>query len=201
MSTSAYIKTYLAESEAEARNQLHPYWLQKFFAEFHASLEKKCDGASAGNRYVVPAAFSSALEHILPRGVQLRREVQLKELLSVSVSDPLSTLISAKRIDFVIEGTSTSKQLFIEFKTNINFNDLSAAMIEMAIVKRLAKGKAIATGSLHLFPPASNLDGLKALNREFFCSPLDFIWVLCERPSQKFNISAIKEFRRQIRAL
>jgi hypothetical protein len=200
MPISAYINSYLKESETEAKDKLHPSWLKDFFFSFHSSLDIKTkNSVSAGDRYFVASAFSLALSYLLPPGVILKREVPLAAFLSPETSGALKSLLSSKRIDFVLQ--SGSKYLFVEFKSNIQFNDVSAAMVEMAAVKKFSfvpETSKVFTGSLHLFPNATNVTALWELNTSL-CSPLDFIWVLCKRgPLPKFDIPAINQFKEGI---
>src|SRR5262249_55581886 len=157
----------------------------------HSTLDIKTrNTVAAGDRYFVASAFSSALSHLLPPGVTLRKEVSLAAFLSPNTSDALKSLLSSKRIDFVLQ--NGSKFVFIEFKSNIQFNDISAGRVEMAAVKTfsvVAEHSNICTGSLHLFPGTTNVAALEELNTSLG-SPLDFIWVLCKRgPLPVFDIS------------
>lgn len=139
-----------------------------------------------------------SLHYLLPPKVKLRKEIPLEDFLCSDINGAVGALLKSKRVDFVLEGEG--KCLLVEFKTNINFNNLSAAMTEMAVVKKFANARfanSTFTSSLHLFPYRANVKGLRELN---IClgSPLDFIWVLCEGPQLKFDIQAIKEFRSQV---
>ena len=111
--------------------------------------------------------------------------------------EALAKLLNKKTVDFVLKRERCQKRLLIEFKTNIQFNDLSAAMMEMVAVRKFANSEMktnLFTGSLHLFPYLTNVEGLRALNQSLEPRPLDFIWVFCDR-QQKFNVEAIKCFR------
>lgn len=104
-------------------------------------------------------------------------------------------MLAKKRVDFVVYGKE--KTVLIEFKTNLQFNDLAAAMIEMGAVRKYEappEVKQVITSSMHLFPYRANIAGLKELN-EMFGSPLDNIWVFCQGPELKFNVQEIEEFR------
>lgn len=198
---SHYINTYLRESKTEAEKS-HPEWLRRFFESFHSELLKNLKkGSSQGDRTVLPKAFSLSLECLLPPGVGCHSENKpLKDFLRPGTSEDLSALLKSKRIDFLLE--KDAKRIFIEFKTNLNFNDLAAAMVEMAVVKKFLpkqKHDHYFTGSLHLFPSQPNVAGLRELN-ESLGKPLGFISVLCTR-EQKFDIGAIKKFRDDVETI
>lgn len=196
---SDYINAYLKESAAERDHSTHPAWLRDFFRKFHNQLVEKLDRASPGNRTVVTGAFAAALPHLLPEGVAFRKEVPLSEFFpSHGEHAALLDLVKTKRVDFLFE--KDASRLFIEFKTNFNFNDLAAAMVEMAMVKKFitpTDGLKHVTASLHLFPYRANIAGLHALNTSMG-SPLDHIWILCKGPVLTFDIPAIHEFRRSV---
>ncbi len=195
---SDYINAYLKESADEATKS-HPDWLINFFKSFHSELSQRSNGAAAGNRYVITGAFASSFLHLLPDGVTHRKEVKLQEFSPRGIDGALFALVNSKKVDFLVQ--KQEARLFIEFKTNINFNDLSAAMVEIAVVKKFIATPSmdkIFTGSLHLFPYTADVEGLRELNQVMGQS-LDFIWVLCcQWPSPKFDIQAICRFREDV---
>lgn len=201
MTISRYIDCYLIESKAEADKEAHPPWLREFFSHFHRCLQEACiKGWSPGDRNVMPQVVGKALKYLLPSGVDYDKEVGLREFLAVENCEALAKLLNKKTVDFVLKRERCQRRLLIEFKTNIQFNDLSAAMMEMVAVKKFGTPEMktnLFTGSLHLFPYLTNVDGLRALNESFDPRPLDFIWVLCDR-HQKFDIEAIKCFRAKV---
>jgi hypothetical protein len=194
---SEYLERYLAESSTESRKHLGNKWLRQFFTDFARELEQRANGASAGDRYVVAAAFSKAFNNLVPSNATPEREVQVSRFINLPEDKALSALLGKKRIDFSITNNKTGAVLLIEFKTNVQFNDVSAAMVEMASVKKFAKApRKLQTASLHLFPYRTNVDGLRALNKELG-SPLDHIWVFCT-PQLNFDVKAIENFRSSI---
>ncbi len=103
-----------------------------------------------------------------------------------------------------------SKRLLIEFKTPLEFNSLTAAMVEMAAAKMFAAPQwndNLFTASLHLIPNYKNIAGLRALNEALAIPPeigeekkrfpLDFIWILCDE-EHKFIAEAFGKLRDDI---
>ena len=198
--TSDYVKKYISEAERECECEKHPEWLQQFFGSFAENLKGKVKEASTGNRNFITNAFSESLHHILPIKEKPKTEVSLSDFLEKekldSASEPFLNLLNKKRLDFHVRGKKG--ELLIEFKTNMSFNDLAAAMVEMSLVKKYAPN--IRTASLHLYPSSANVEGLRELNKTTG-APLDFIWVLF--PSKKLMIDddaikAIKAFRNDV---
>ena len=72
-------------------------------------------------------------------------------------------MLMEKKIDYVVY--CKEKTVLIEFKTNLQFNDLAAAMIEMAAVKKYEPllDKPIITSSMHLYPSNVSIKGLKRI--------------------------------------
>lgn len=201
MKNSDYIQSYLNQSKIEINYPSNPTWLKKFFQTFHDELKYRNSKASPGNRYSVTKSLSISLDHIIPEKTILKREIQLKDLLSFSDDNELEKMLKRKRIDFLIE--TQKSLLLIEFKTNLQFNDVAAAMIEMGIVKKYKKRinkKNIITGSLHLFPFKSNIVGIKEMN-SLFETPLDNIWIFCKGPELSFDTKAIMNFRNMIKKI
>jgi len=201
MPLSDYIKRYIDEAELENSDLRHPAWLRDFFKCFSDSLRQSATKASSGDRYIVSVAFRDVLiNHLFPKKIVIKPEEHLDEHIDISTSDPLGRLLKNKRVDFFIAGKNVD--LFIEFKTNLQFNDLAAAMVEMAALKRFfspEKTKTVQTASLHLFPSQPDIEGLRALNAVIGNPPLDHIWVLCKaQPEFRFDIDAIKSFRKQV---
>ena len=158
--------------------------------------------ASGGDRYFVVSAFREAFSHVIPGNTMLKTEVEIGNYLSKRYSKKCSNLIKRKRIDFVIERPGYGVQ-FVEFKSNLTFNDLAAAMVEMQIIKKFvlnSKNRRIHTASLHLFPGRTNVAALREFNKVMGL-PIDDIWVFCTGPKVAFDIKEIKGFRSSIASL
>lgn len=195
MTHSDYIQKYIDDAKKKSKNELLPNWLKKFFLTFHKELDGAAHKASGGDRYLITRAFSkSAIGTIFPKKID--SEFFIGRLLNEMEETPLKNLLSKKRVDFRLEGKD--QDILIEFKTNIQFNDLAAAMVEMQTVKMFKPPtKKIVTASLHLFPSSTNVEGLMQLN-EKLGKPLDHIWVLCNQ-DQEFDVKEIKKLRSILR--
>lgn len=197
MATSEYIKRYLDQAKKEHKKAKES-WLEDFFKAFYDQLKDRSIKASPGDKYVVAGAFATALNSLIPEGLDVIREVGIKKYIDLPAEKELSDLLSRKRVDFAIEGKNTA--LLIEFKTNVQFNDVSAAMVEMMAVKKFYSAKtakAVSTASLHLFPYRTNVAGLRLLNSTLG-NPLDNIWIFCT-PELEFDTDAIRAFRKGVR--
>lgn len=212
MANSDYINGYLIEADRESKRRGAEPWLKNFFKAFHKNLSNRARISNTGDRNVVFGAFSDALEEemnadnegdqrqgLIPPGICLK-DPSLKQYIKLPRSSEelaLHELLSKKKVDFALG--KDSKSLLIEFKTNVQFNDVAAAMIEMMVVKRFSDKKAqktTTTASLHLFPYRTNVEGLRLLN-DSLGRPLDYIWILCT-PDLKFDSNAIKSFRNDL---
>lgn len=192
---SEYIERYLKQAKIEGKSAKET-WLKEFFQSFHRELKERSSNHSPGDKYIVTGAFSVALRNLIPKGRELIPEVGIKEYIEMPKEESLVKLLSSKRVDFVIKGKNSS--LLIEFKSNVQFNDISAAMVEMQVVKKFQSKKLnkISTASLHLFPYKTNVEGLRSLNSALG-NPLDNIWVLCT-PELEFDLKAIRAFRKEV---
>ena len=203
MNQKDYLKTYIVQSKIEQLKPDNPKWIKSFFKDFSEELERRIIERSTGDRNLVTGSFSKAFNNLIPEAqlekeVQWEKEVQFKELVELGDDSELDKMLKKKRIDYVIY--CKEKTVLIEFKTNLQFNDLSAAMIEMGVIKKYntkSKIKSIVTSSLHLFPNNVNITGLKELNKKFG-SPLDNIWVFCKGPELIFDIPEIIKFRNEL---
>lgn len=195
MAVSDYVSGYISEARIEFQKAKEP-WLKNFFKEFGEELLTRSNGASPGDKYVITGAFSKALPNLIPDRLRLIREAVMKNYIDLPEEAALSDLLSRKRIDFAIEGKE--KTLLVEFKTNVQFNDIAAAMVEMLAVKKFATKNhcQVITASLHLFPYRTNVEGIRSLN-DALEKPLEHIWVMCT-PELKYDIAAIKSFRKDI---
>ncbi len=192
MALSSYLAEYRNQAEIEHK-RAHEVWLQQFFKKFIDNFREN-NKLSPGDRNMVPAAVTNALKCLIPNGFELVCEDKLGNYIELPKDKAFCDLLRKKRVDFSIIGKKLV--LLVEFKTNIQFNDIAAAMIEMAAVKKFVSKnfeKKLLTSSLHLYPYRSNLEGLRQLNIELG-SPLDFIWVFCT-PAQQFDIETIRQFR------
>ena len=196
MSASDYINRYIDEAKIESQHAKES-WLKNFFKSFSDELSTRSERAAPGDKYVITSSFSTALPNLIPNGLLLNKESSVKNYIDMPKEKALCDLLIRKRIDFSIDGKE--KTLLIEFKTNVQFNDLAAAMVEMSAIKSFAArkpDKEVRTASLHLFPYRTNVDGLRLLNVALG-NPLDHIWVLCT-PELKYDIDAIKSFRKEV---
>lgn len=206
---SDYISRYIEQTNIESKNLKHPKWIRDFFSIFNDELYSNAKSASPGNKNIITSSFRVAfVEKIAPKEIHIQPEVQISCYIDESriESEDLKKLLSTKRVDFVAKNSSSSnnKELVIEFKSNIQFNDFSAAIVQMAAIKRFLKKdieNSIITASLHLFPFKANTNGLKALNSELWHQKaIDHIWILCN-PLLEFNIGEIKKLRADISRL
>lgn len=199
MTTSNYVSRYIDEAKRESRKTKEP-WLKEFLVEFSRELIERSGSASSGDRYVIAGAFARAIQKLIPDGLEFYPESSLGkyiDLPNLPEDEALRKLLTKKKIDFAIKGNS--KTLLIEFKTNVQFNDVAAAMVEMMAVKKFANEltkKSVSMGSLHLFPYRTNVDGLRLLNTSLE-RPLDHIWILCT-PDLQYDIDAISSFRNDL---
>ena len=203
MAASDYIKAYIQDSRRNAEEGIRPQWLRDFFAEFAGELEDRCSRSSAGGRYVVSGAFDKGFWRLVPSGIEKGNQ-RINEYLDGAGRNSTG---GSKAVDFVLKGAG-GQLYFIEFKTNLTFNDLAAAMVEMALVKMHLTGKThserrngnkVRTASIHLFPKNTSVEELMDIN-SVFGSPLDKIWVLCgsgDKP--QFCIKELKALRRDIK--
>lgn len=201
---SYYLNGYLNQSKAEMEKGYHPKWLREFFESFHDELNKRGKNTNPGNKYVVVGAFSKSLEHLLPPGINppIKEHKPLEHSPLPGINKEFSDFLKSKRIDFLLE--KGAKRVLIEYKTNSQFSDVSAAMVEMHMfmkfLPRQKNGKKDTwTASLHLFPSTPSVAVLRRLNEELG-KPLDEIWVLCKEGEKLpvFDIAAIKKFRKDI---
>lgn len=192
MALSNYLAEYRNQAEIEHK-RAQEIWLKQFFEKFRDNIREN-NKLSPGDRNMVPVAVANALPSLIPNGFKVICEDKLNNYIEFPKNKEFCDLLGKKRVDFSIIGEKLV--LLVEFKTNIQFNDIAAAMIEMAAVKKFVSknfGKKLLTSSLHLYPYRSNVEGLRQLNIELG-SPLDFIWVFCT-PAQQFDIEAIRQFR------
>lgn len=201
MDIKNYLNTYVEQARKEGSSATNPEWMRKFFCEFAEGVEKRIKQASKGDRYIVTKPFAGAFHYLLPPGVTWNIEQSLSNYLDVSESGSvLANMLKKKRVDISVEREPIS--LLIEFKTNLTFNDLSAAIAEMALVKASKHKGKIRTGALQLYPAAWGIDALSELNR-IMGAPLDAIWVLCRKTksSFEFDLPAIESMRTDIERL
>jgi len=148
---------------------------------------------------MIPSAFGAALKYLVPHDVEILTERTIESFCTFDkLKTRLPKTILQKRVDFVLR--KKERLFFIEFKTNLNFNDLAAAAVEMAIVKHCLGKKSIRTNSLHFWPWLADVDGLKAVN-ELVQSPIDDIWVFCKMGKNGlplFDSSAVADFQKSV---
>ena len=196
MDGSIYLKDYLIQSELEIKNQSNPEWLKSFFKEFSGFLQRRVENRKKGDRYLVSSSFRAAFKFLIPESVgedSWGSEISLERLVEFKDNSAVSKMLRKKRVDFVVFGER--KNFTFEFKTNLQFNDLAAAMVEMAMVRKYKPIKPIVTASIHLFPYRTNVQGLREMNAMFHPLPLNRIWVFCKGPKLEFDVEEIKEFR------
>jgi hypothetical protein len=122
----------------------------------------------------VTTPFGAALKVLFPEKGDchelIQKEVPIGDFLDEEQIGQLhgktQKLIRKKRVDFLLTGKNGS-QLFIEFKTALAFNELSAAMIEMQLLRKFVlkqPNRRVRTASLHIFPGQRNLDAFRDLN-------------------------------------
>ena len=199
--------------ENECNNSALPAWLRRFNKDFQIALAENLENAKSGNRNTVCAAFSKAFDHLLPAGVKaIRRGAEMKISRYIPSENQAKCghyLREHKTVDFVLrkeEATTLAEAdtFLVEFKTNLTFNDLAAAMLEMAAVKKFASSngnaRRIRTASLHLLC-SKDAASLKEVN-EVMEQPLDCIWVFCKKGQgqnqQQFNVTEIEQFRNDV---
>ncbi len=198
MDNSKYINDYIEQSISQYFNNENPEWLKSFFKEFSKQLKNRSEGKSSGNRHFVSESFSDAFKYLIPENCEYIKQVNFKNFLDLNENNPIERMLMKKRIDFLI--ACDKKTVLIEFKTNLQFNDLSAAMVEMELVKKFNKLsfiRPIETSSIHLFPYSSNCEGLKGMNI-LLGSPIDKIWVFCKGPELIFDVNEIIKFRNEL---
>lgn len=197
MDSKNYISSYLEQSNLEISKESNPTWIKSFFKVFSEALTRRKNNASSGDRYVITGSFKEAFDNLIPIGLTKESEVEFKKLLQIDANNEVDKMLMKKKIDYVIH--CKEKTILIEFKTNFQFNDLAAAMIEMAAVKKYepSSDKRIITSSMHLYPSNVSIEGLKGLN-EMFGSPLEKIWIFCKGPELKFDVSEIIKFRNEL---
>ncbi len=198
MARSNYIKRYLSEAKSVIANESNPKWMRDFFTVFRDQLLTRSKDSSPGNKYIVTGSFREAFVHkLFPKRISVKAEKMLSDFVININDESLQRLLSRKRVDFLIEGNGNL--LFIEFKTNVQFNDHAAAMVEMALLKKYIRPEyknKIKTASLHLFPFTTNVKGLMALNKELGM-PLDDSWILCTK-NLEFDRQALIDMRKSI---
>lgn len=198
MAASNYIEIYITQANNERKKvkKAEESWLENFFSAFSRELGRRNKAASSGDRTVISGAFSVAFKELIPEGLELVKEPLLKDYIELPENENLKALLSGKKADFAIRNNSKDAAILIEFKTNVQFNDVAAAMVEMMAVKKFRSFAKLKTASLHLFPYKTNVAGLRSLN-DAFGNPLDHFWVFCT-PDQKFDINAIQAFRDEV---
>lgn len=206
MANSPYLTAYINGAKLEEKRAGNPKWMSRFFREFAVELENQYKNAGPGNRNLIPSALKEAFKHqFFPQEIQITHEKIVSEYIPKGTNGDVIELLAKKRLDFEFVGKCGI--VLVEFKTNFQFNDYAAAMIEMGSIKKYSlknennycitnNGKIITTASLHLFPYLTNVNGLIALNRDMD-SPIDKTWILCDK-NQKFNLEEVKKFRNDV---
>jgi len=194
----SYLDNYVEQARIEASRDFNPARMRSFFKNFADGLEKRknAEERSKGDRYVVTKPFAEAFRTLLPPGADLDTEMPLSEYVSGEDVESFP-LLKRKRVDFSVKRGETL--VLIEYKTNLSFNDISAAIAEMFLVKKYAKNKKIFTAALFLYPASGDISLFVKLN-EIMGSALDAIWVLGQgtKASYKYNLQAFETMRDDI---
>ncbi len=179
MDHAQYVRRYISECAKEAGNPDNPPFIKHFFEKFGAGIEERVASASKGDRNIIATPFSDALKHIFPGVVP---QARFGSIFNLSGEGATEKNFKNKSVDFKIDGAAAT--LLIEFKSTLTFNDVSAAIVEMALAKKFAAkynfGMRLSTASLHLYPSAD----IRMINEvnSMMGAPLDRIWVLCKKP-------------------
>jgi len=179
---SDYITQYLNQAKEISASTKWPKYVQNFFKTFHASLKKNTRAASQGDRYFVERSLSDAFYSLFPesyRNCSDRKTPTIKRNVNILEYMNHGFPLKIKKMDFVIK--SKKGLYFIEVKTSLQFNDFSAAMVEMFIIKKHIKKEInFKTSSLHLFPYTTGIKGLLEVNKDLG-SPIQNVFILCQK--------------------
>lgn len=193
-----YLDTYVKQAKMEARRVSNPAWMKSFFTEFSTKLQRRKDEErrSIGDRYIVTRPFAEAFGHLLPAGAKWDTEQPLSKYVS-ETDIKRFPLLKRKRVDFSVRRGEAL--LLIEFKTNLSFNDISAAIAEMHLVKKYATSNRLHTAVLFLYPASGNIDMFIELNK-IMGSALDAIWVLGRgtKASYMYDLKAFEKMHDDI---
>jgi hypothetical protein len=194
-----YLDTYVAQAQIQAGQDTNPLWMRIFFDNFATNLEqrKNDEKRSKGDRYVVTRPFADALKECLKQsGVECELEQPLSKYVSESAVKSFP-LLKRKRVDFSVKRGGAL--VLIEYKTNLSFNDISAAMAEMLLVKKYATSEKILTAALFLYPASGSIAMFSTLNT-IMGSALDAIWVLGRgtKASYEYDLQAFETMHNDI---
>ena len=171
------IPQYIAQARIEVEKS-HDEDIKAFFALLHAELSPPYKTSDKNH---IPRALRTAMRNLLLQDINIpEKEIALGKLKALENMTPDKVdFLLRKRPDYILESKDGKRIVILELKTNISFNDLSAAIVQAALIKkRLIQGGAYRCyiASIHMSSWNDSLDKYRWMNDELE-KPLDGIWV------------------------
>lgn len=199
------VPQYITQAKKEAMSAKNKN-TRAFFKALHETLSAQWKASDRpSDKSYLPRAFDHALKELLhPLEIpEKERELKRFECFQPSLRQLSSeaSFLSKKRPDYILENNKNKRIVILELKTNISFNDFSAAIVQAFLIKKMAESKGdyhYYIASIHMASWKDDPEKYYWMNKQFG-NPLDDVWIFSAQPKGapselKFDVAAIEAF-------